>query len=166
MLALDAAWPAYTEAAARGDGEWVRRTHFRLVRRSLLGAVLFGLLLVAAGQPLIRAWAGASVVPSRALLGAMALLVVVQSGQLCFGRLTTALGAVGTNMMLGLTNAAVNLPASILLARWIGLPGVALGTVLGYAVIAVPLVVLSLRALNTLSPRSSHPGLGAVALPS
>lgn len=167
MLALDAAWPAYTEAAARGDGEWVRRTHFRLVRWSLAGAVLFGILLVAAGQPLVRLWAGESIVPPQPLLWAMALLVVIQSGQLCFGRLTTALGAVGTNMLLGLANAAVNLPASILLAGWIGLPGVALGTVLGYTVISVPLVVLSMRALATLSPASPpRTGLGAAALPS
>lgn len=154
MIVLDAAWPAYVEAAARGDGDWVRRTHVRLVRVSLAGALASGVALLLLGRPVIRLWAGADAVPSMALLAVMALLIGVQSVQLCYGRLTTALGAVRTNMLLGLANAAINLPASILLARSIGLPGVALGTVIGYAVIAVPLIVLSTRALNALNPRS------------
>lgn len=151
MMLLDAAWPAYVEAASRGDAEWVRRTHQRLVRVSLAAAAGWGIVLLAVGRPLIRLWAGPDIVPSTALLGAMALLVVVQSVPLCYGRLTTALGGVAINMWLGLLNAAINLPASILLARWIGLPGVALGTVIGYVVLAIPLIVFASRALAALS---------------
>jgi O-antigen/teichoic acid export membrane protein len=159
MFVLDAAWPAYVEAASRGDGSWVRAMHFRLVRTAFMGAVVAGAALLFMGRPIVRLWAGEAAVPSIALLATMALLLAVQSVQLCYGRLMTALGRVRTNMLLGLANAAINLPASILLARWIGLPGVALGTMVGYLAIGIPLIVIATRSLDALSPRSPAPAV-------
>jgi O-antigen/teichoic acid export membrane protein len=158
MLVLDAAWPAYVEAAAGGDTEWVRRTHSRLVRLLLAGAVVFGIAFIALGRGAIRLWAGETIVPPLSLVAIMALLVVVQSVQLCYGRLMTALGAVRMNMLLGFANAAINLPVSILLARSIGLAGVALGTVIGYVAAGVPLTILAPRALKVLGRPSGTRG--------
>jgi O-antigen/teichoic acid export membrane protein len=132
MLILDASWPAWSEAAGRGDVDWLRRS-YRNVFRLTMGALFVvggGLLLV--GQPLIRWWAGAEAVPSTALLSALVLLSIVQGLFLCTGRLITALGAVHVTAGVGVANAVINLTVSIALGHYIGVAGVALGTVIGY----------------------------------
>ncbi|HEY8489869.1 MAG TPA: hypothetical protein VIO14_02645, partial [Dehalococcoidia bacterium] len=60
-------------------------------------------------------------------------------------------------------NAAINLSASILLARWIGLPGVALGTVVGYLLVAWVQIPYAGRLLERVAgppPAAYEPSTG------
>ena len=158
MLVLDAAWPGYVEAAARGDHRWIRTTHRRLTRLFLVGPCVFAIGLIVLGQPLIRVWAGADVVPPFSLLATLAVLAVVQAYQLPHGRLLTSLGHVRFNAGLGMLSAAINLPLSIILARQLGITGVALGTLIGYLVIGGFLVARARRTLAELAPETCAEG--------
>jgi O-antigen/teichoic acid export membrane protein len=151
MLLLDASWPRWAEAAARRDVEWLR-THHRAVSRKIALLLLGGgAVVMFAGRTVIGFWAGKEVVPSYALLGAIVLLTVTQGLFLSTGRLVTALGAVSTTAALGLLNAAVNLPVSILLAKHLGIIGVALGTFVAYVAVGWILFPVSRRLLTRLA---------------
>jgi O-antigen/teichoic acid export membrane protein len=158
MVVLDAAWPAYSEAAGRGDVKWLRSAHWRFTSIVVAIAVCFALGLLLVGRSIVRVWAGPAGEPSDLLIVIFAALVVVQSVQLAYGRLLTALGAVRANMRLGFVNAAINLPLSIGLAHLIGLPGVALGTLAGYAVIGWFLVRRSTWELERVALGAAHGG--------
>lgn len=149
LLALQAAWPAYREAATH-DVPWLRRTHGRM---RLFGAalpVVAGGLLLLVGRPLIELWAGPEAVPSASLLGWLVLIAVIQGVLLPPGRLLTTLGSTRLNATVGAANAAINLPLSIVLAHRFGVPGVAMGTAAGYALTGWVLVVVSRRRLADL----------------
>lgn len=62
-------WPAYGEAAARGDHAWVRRTFFRCLRMAALIYIPIFLAMTLSGRELIRLWVGKpEAVPSLSLL--------------------------------------------------------------------------------------------------
>ena len=73
-------WPAYGDAVARGDGQWVKRTLFR----SLIGVVGLAALMAGAlvllGPKLIHIWVGNKVHPSLVLLMGFACWAVVDAG--------------------------------------------------------------------------------------
>jgi O-antigen/teichoic acid export membrane protein len=145
LAILDAVWPGYSDAASRGDLTWLVRTHRRVTLLFTVGALVLASLMVLIGQPFIRVWAGPNVVPSMALLVTLGALGVVQAYQLPHGRMLTALGHVRTNSILAVVNAAINLPVSLVLVTWIGLPGAAAGSLLGYLVVG-PFVLVKARA--------------------
>jgi O-antigen/teichoic acid export membrane protein len=161
MAILDAAWPAYSESAARGDRAWLVATHRRIMRLCAMGSLTFAVLFVTLGQSVIRVWAGPEVVPPRELLFVLAALAIVQGLQLPFGRMLTALGHVRGNTVLGLANAAINLPLSIFLVHRVGITGVAIGTLVGYLVIG-SLLVVQVRSAIAQVGVSEGPG-GSVA---
>lgn len=75
MAILLALWPAYSEAAARGDWAWVQKTYRRTQKLWGVVAVPSMLLLITCGRPLIRLWTdSAEVVPSFWLLSGCAAL--------------------------------------------------------------------------------------------
>jgi O-antigen/teichoic acid export membrane protein len=151
MSILDAAWPAYAEAASRRDVEWLASAHRRFTRLVVAIAALFAIALLVIGHAAVRWWAGPDGEPPDTLIVVFAALVVVQSVLLAYGRLLTALGGVSANMRLGLLNAAINLPLSIVFARAFGLSGVALGTLVGYLAVGALLIRRTRQELATLT---------------
>jgi len=104
-------------------------------------ALPLGLILAILAQPGIQAWVGPG-------YGVSAQVVAVFGGIAIFGSLTTAswqiLGGMGRARLaalVGLTDALVNLGISIGLAKPLGPPGVALGTMISIAVINVPVIL-------------------------
>jgi O-antigen/teichoic acid export membrane protein len=151
-LLFTALWPAYTEAHARGDVGWIRRTYRKTMQTTL--ALNFGcaLVLVCVGRPLIRHWAGAAAVPSRPLLLAMACWSVVGGLTMVQSCLLAALNRTRAQALLSVIACCVNLTISILLVTRIGSLGVILGTLVSYlTVLVIPQTLIVSRALNALS---------------
>lgn len=144
MAVLDSMWPAYAEAAARGDRHWVRVANRNITGLLVAASATFSVGLVLVGGEFIRLWAGPEAVPPPWLLVTLAGIAMIQSVLLPHGRALTALGHVRRNTMLSLTGAAINLPVSIVLAGILGITGVALGTLAAYLVTGV-FVVRSAR---------------------
>lgn len=146
LLALQAAWPAYREAATV-DVAWLRRTHRRMRLFGVAVPTIVGVVLLLVGRPFIQLWAGPDAVPDSGLLVWLISIALIQGVLLPPGRLLTALGATRLNAVVGAANATVNLPLSIVLAKRFGLAGVAIGTAAGYALTGAVLLIATRRRL-------------------
>jgi len=97
-------------------------------RLSLASVVPIGVALILAGDLLVRAWVGPDFSGSVIVLRLLALAVMIRVGAAVSN---TLLKGAGAHQFVAYTNvitAIVNLGLSVVLARWIGLAGVALGT--------------------------------------
>jgi len=97
-------------------------------RLSLAAAVPICVALILMGDLLIKAWVGSDFAGSVVVLRVLALSVVLRVGAAVPG---TLLKGAGAHRFVAYTNvgtAAVNLALSIVLVRWMGLAGVAIGT--------------------------------------
>ena len=137
-------WPAYADAASRGDVDWIVRHH----RRSLwqcVGAMAAGsMVIVLVGGPFIRWWTLGHVETPAALLLFMSLYFPLWMWSWVNGNLLQALGGIGQRSAVMLVNAALNLVLCIALVQRFGPVGVTAGSVVALActeVIAVPLLV-------------------------
>ncbi|MGD0738644.1 MAG: oligosaccharide flippase family protein [Terracidiphilus sp.] len=131
-------WPAYGEALARRDFDWVRRALKRSMEISLLIGLSANLLLVALAPRILRWWIGTKITPSFLLLVSLAIW-----GVLCAVSTAPTTLLNGAGMLKGQAAAAavacvVNLGLSIYLTRRIGIAGVCLGSVIAQATIALP----------------------------
>jgi O-antigen/teichoic acid export membrane protein len=132
-------WPAFADAYVREDYAWIRS---RLVWASVLsglGSGLVGVVLVVAGDDLVRVWLTDELVPPTQLLVALA---VWTSYSLASAPLFLLLNAIGRVRAHGLAAAAValaNLPLSYVFTNAIGISGPAWGSVVAsVACSAVP----------------------------
>lgn len=125
-------WPAYTEAIARHDVSWVRRT-FRL--NSVLGTavtVALAVPLVFVGIPIIRIWAGPAAIPPFALMVWMALWSVTNTLMSAISCILSASGRIKGQMYYAISTATVNIALSIWWVGPFGITGVIAGTVIAY----------------------------------
>jgi O-antigen/teichoic acid export membrane protein len=122
-------WPAYSEALARGDVQWVRETLGRSMLVVLAVSLPANLVLVIMGPQILRLWVGPQVVAPALLLvglGSWALLT-----SLC-GTLAMFLNGVGFVRMQAICSALMavsNVTLSIYLTHRIGISGVIYGTI-------------------------------------
>jgi O-antigen/teichoic acid export membrane protein len=141
MTFLHAAlWPAYGEAMARGDVDWVRRT----LRRSLwLAAIASGgtsMVVIAIGQPVIRWWLGPAVVPTLLMLVAMGTWTTISVVSNALGAFLNGAGILRAQAMAALLMMVANVGLSILFTRWVGASGVVWGSVVSQTVfVLVPM---------------------------
>jgi O-antigen/teichoic acid export membrane protein len=117
-------WPAYGEAAARGDREWVKSTVYHSLGYNL---AIFGPLalgLAAFGKMIVHVWVGNQVHPTFPLLFGMATWTILAvfgntAGMFFFGINELRLQVVTSVLM-----AIANLGLKIVLGKWYGIVGV------------------------------------------
>lgn len=146
---LTSLWPAYAEAAARGDWDWVQRTH----RRSRLGvtgvAVLGALAFIVIGPFIVEKLAGAEAVAPRAMYAFMALTLVLRVWTDCHAYLLNGLGRIRVQVAISVAHAAVSLTLAVFLTNEYGVVGLAAATALGFLLVsawAIP------RAASRINP--------------
>jgi O-antigen/teichoic acid export membrane protein len=133
-LAYPSLWPAYTEAFAQRDFEWIRQTVRSNFKFSFLSTLaIVGLLSIFAGD-IIRFWAGAVAVPPFSVIVWMALWRLMLATLLVGSCLLNATGHLKGMTIYGTITALLNLTLSILLAKKYGITGVIAGTVIAFAV--------------------------------
>ena len=166
MLA-PALWPAFSEAFARGDMDWVRRTFWRMLGITMGTALIFALVFAFAGRWLIRVWAGEAAVPSEALLLLMCAWILIS---IFMGNTANILMAKGETRMqawCALGGAAANLGLSIFWVQRIGAPGVILATIVSFLVVGVvPQTWTCLRILKGGPTRDAVRSAGRPVAPS
>ncbi|MGA9565477.1 MAG: lipopolysaccharide biosynthesis protein [Candidatus Korobacteraceae bacterium] len=162
-LIFPALWPAYAEANARGDYDWIRRT-FRFTMQATLALNLAGgVIFVAAGKPLIRWWAGEAAMPSMALLVAMALWAIISGCMTVESCLLAAVNRTREQGVLSIVAAAVNLLLSIALVQRVGAIGVITGTIVSYLLVLV--VPQSLIVSSVLRASQDEAQMGELPAP-
>lgn len=136
-LLFPALWPAYADAYARGEYDWMRRAFRRTMQATLALNLAFALVLLTCGRMLIRIWAGPAAVPTVTLLGPMALWAIISGAMTVESCLLAAVNRTREQGVLSIIAAALNLALSIVLVQRIGAVGVIAGTVLSYLLVLV-----------------------------
>jgi len=155
-LAYPSLWPAYTEAFARKDYTWIRRTFRTTFTVSFVVAIIVVTFLVIFGRPIIRFWAGASAVPTFSVLlwmGAWNLMLSHLYAGSCF---LNATGHLRGMTIYGTITAVVNLGLSIVLVKPYGIAGVIAGTVIAFAVANYVPTFVEVRGIFRRFPQSAR----------
>lgn len=132
-------WPAYGEAIARGDIDWVRKT----VRRSFIIAIGFSglcsVVLVAIGDLLIDRWVGSVIdVPMLLLLG-LGIWKVLEAGGRATAVFLNGANIVKAQLIISTITAVCALSLKFLLVPLIGIAGVIWATIIAYSLFtAIP----------------------------
>jgi len=130
--ASTAYWPAYADAFAREDWEWLRSAAKRNLVLTASAMALASACFLAIGRPLILWWAGGAAVPPAGLLPAMALYFLAATCSTTTGVLLNGLGLAPLRARLRLFVASAHLAGGWLLLPHFGLAAVPLAGALGY----------------------------------
>jgi O-antigen/teichoic acid export membrane protein len=133
-LAYPNLWPAYTEAHAQRDYEWIRKTLRSNFKFSFFTTIAIVGFLTIFGSDIIRLWAGTAAVPQFSVIIWMALWRLMLSTLLVGSCLLNATGHLKGMTIYGTVTAVLNLTLSILLAKVYGITGVIAATVIAFAV--------------------------------
>ena len=134
MLAL---WPAYTDAYARNDHNWLRRTFTRtLVAMSAVGVAL-GAFALAFARPILHAWVGNDTRLSTGLLWGFALWLPTYCAGNALAVYLNALDIVRFQVAAVGAMVVANVILSILLVRAWGISGAIYGSLISYAALVI-----------------------------
>jgi O-antigen/teichoic acid export membrane protein len=135
-------WTAYTEAIARDDINWVRRT-FHLVLTIGVGfTVLAACIIALIAKPFIAWWATPEVVPSSTLIAWMAAWSVVNAFTNPIACLLAAASHLRAQVIYSAVATASNIALTLYLVQRWGVAGVIAATVIAYTLmICVPALV-------------------------
>jgi O-antigen/teichoic acid export membrane protein len=148
---LTALWPAYTEALARNDIEWVRRTLRRSIVIALVTAGPASLVLAVGGSWLIRTWTGGAIDPPLSLMVGAALWAVVSATFNTIAIVLNAASVVRFQVIIATTMAIASITLSVLFARAFGISGIIWGTLLAFVLIdGIPMAIYVPRFLASL----------------
>ncbi|MEA3212043.1 MAG: hypothetical protein QOE70_5100 [Chthoniobacter sp.] len=150
-------WPAYSQAKATGEFQWIRAT----LQRSLLATTFLTILPMALGaflaKPIILLWVkSAAAVPSTTLIWLMFLWNASVFLQQPFGFLLAGVSRVQRMTYYSVLAAVCSAGLMVLLVRWYAQDGVLLGMLIGSVPITfvcnVMETVLYLRTVGHPSP--------------
>ena len=142
-------WPAYGEAMARRDVQWVRATLTNSLRYSLGVFGPLALVLALSGKLIVRIWVGSQIHPSYAMLlgmGTWAVIAIFGNALATFFNGTNHLKVqVFTAILMAITNLILKL----VFTRYAGLWAVPWATVLSSIPAIVIQVAYASRLLST-----------------
>jgi O-antigen/teichoic acid export membrane protein len=133
----DVLFPAIVNDDVTARNERLQRIFIQGTRLSLATVVPLGVAIALMAGPLVHAWVGDEFAAAVLLVQLLSFVVIVRVGNATGG---TLLKGAGRHRLLAFGNvsaAIANLGLSLLLVRMIGLPGVAIGTMVPVAVVAV-----------------------------
>jgi len=133
-------WPAFAEAAAKGDHKWIVRTQHRTLVFSIVYGCISGGVLLASGEVLILAWTGDPLaVPSIATL---LPLVIWGALQVFVSPAVTLLNAVDRlkiQSLCAFMTIIVTIIVAPIAARHFGISGVAIVLACTFGLFSVPM---------------------------
>ena len=154
MLSL---WPAYGEAASRGDVSWIRVAYRRSVFLNAAVAIPCALILCFSARPLLHLWVGPAITPSVLLLAGLTVSCITNA---MIGPISALLNGIRILKFQAVTwslMAIVNLCVSIVLTRSIGISGVIYGSIIAQILfILIPSFWYIPRAMRKLEAETSH----------
>lgn len=117
-------WPAYGEAAARGDVGWIKSTfyHSLVYNVMVFGPASLGLALL--GRPIMHIWVGQQIQPSHLLLFGMAAWTILAVAQVAINTCLTGINALKFQATVAVGTAISSLVLKVTMAKAFGLPGV------------------------------------------
>ena len=148
-------WAGYALAKEQHDIEWIRRTHRKMLKFFLVAYAVVAVATITTARPFLAWWFGEDLVPSHCLLALVLLFCIVRQWTDIHAYLVNGLGMVKQQAASAVAHAAVTAGLMLLLGRYYGVEGVALGALGGYALVSawfLPLLVrrwLAARPVST-----------------
>ena len=127
-------WPAYSEAFAIRDVEWILNTFKRSIKICLFWSISSGTILFYLSPWIINSWLGKEAVPRGDLMLTMLGISILNSIGQCLAFFMNGLGQVNSQVIFGMIAAITNLIVSVILGKLIGVTGVALGTFISFTI--------------------------------
>jgi len=157
-------WPAYSEANARGEYGWMRRT----LRRSIVATCGMSILpMILAGffaRPLFRLWVGPeATLPSPTLVWLLLFWNAMLFIQQPFSYLLAGVSEIRRVAIYSASTAVLSLVMMNVLVRVAGAPGLVVGMLVGYVpVLFVGCIVEAQRFLRNVPPAPTESPLKMV----
>jgi O-antigen/teichoic acid export membrane protein len=145
-------WPAYGEALARGEIDWLKRTLFRSIVLVLAICIPTNIGLIFTGKRLLSLWVGPQIAPSFSLLLGIGLSQTLMAIVTPLSAFLNGLNILGWQAIFASLMAVTNITASIYLTRRIGVPGVIYGSVIAESLfLLLPFALLVRHTLRNLA---------------
>ncbi len=150
---IQAHWPAYSEAMARGDHAWIRKTIRRSLKVSIWCGGVIGGLYWLLGEWIIGIWVGPSVVPGKGLLAGFAVSILVTGIVATHAVVLNAGLLLRRTLHLLLITAPVSVLLKVLLCQHWGSQGAIWGTNLAFGLLFIPVANRLIRDAFCREPR-------------
>ncbi|WP_243303384.1 lipopolysaccharide biosynthesis protein [Geothrix oryzisoli] len=148
-------WSANGEALARGEYAWVHRQCFKIARLSLILAVSGTLGMIFLGPWAFSHWLGKELQVTRSLLGLCGISQALLATASPFFMVLNGAGQIRSQIRAFAVFTPIVLLVKILLAKYMGSEGVALGMTLVYGLGILPWVAR--KAVSICRPPSANP---------
>lgn len=152
FLMVQPYWPALKEATVRGDWEFIRITTSRTLKMRMALMAAAATFIVAAGPPLIRAWAGEETVPNRTLLLTMSVYYLLMTLSGHYVVLLLSFGLVRLKALLTLFVGVSHIAGFLLMWPTIGLSAI---PVAGALAVMIECLIVS-RAVSRYMEEHAH----------
>ncbi len=140
-------WPAYTDAYAREDYEWMK--NMRKKMQTILLISLFGCIIITLLSPFIYdLWIGNKVSIPFAMTGLVALYVSVYCWMNLNGTLIVGMGKIKVESYLVLVGLFAHIPLSLFLGEYVGAYGVLLSLIVINVLYATVMSIQVKKLLN------------------
>ena len=124
-------WSAITDAFAKEEYKWIKKSMKTLMKISLAFSILIILMLIISNQFYVF-WVGEEIVIPFDLSVFMAMFVMLTLFTQPFGFFINGTGKIKIQLIIGVAMAVINIPLSIILVKYFefGVSGVILATIL------------------------------------
>lgn len=116
-------WPAYTDAYARGDYDWMQRIQ-RKMTKILLWSILGCLLMIAVSGPVYQLWIGRDVTVPLSMTLMVGTYVVVYCWMMLNGTLIVGIGKVYLETIVVFVGMLIHIPLALGLSQTLGAYGI------------------------------------------
>lgn len=129
-MVLSPLWPAYSDAHARGDMDWIRKQLRRQVKFAVFIFVM-ALLLALVGPLIVELWIGEKGSAPRSLYMLFCLFIIVSVWNNVFAYFVNAISELSVQLWTAVLAAILNIPLSIFFVKYVGIGvgGVVIATV-------------------------------------
>lgn len=129
-------WPAYGEAAARGDAAWVRAVFVRSLKIALLFAAVSAAVLVVSARTILMTWMGKNVDPPFMLLLGMGVWKLLEAWGIATAAFLNGTNTVRLQAILAILMAAAVIVLKVVFVHRYGVTGIIWATIIGYGLVS------------------------------
>jgi O-antigen/teichoic acid export membrane protein len=122
-------WSAFTDAYAKNDMEWIRKS-LKKMRRFWIVISVISLLLFLSANKFYELWVGKAIPVSRALSFSLAIYVMAQTWQVLHSYVLNGTGKLRVQLIMLITTSVINIPLSFFLVGKYGVPGTVIANIL------------------------------------
>jgi O-antigen/teichoic acid export membrane protein len=130
-------WPAYREAIASGDVDWVKRVFIKSLKFALLIGLTCAVTLCLFAEYIIQLWVGDELVPSILLVIGCGIWLILSMVGGALAVFLNALQLMKIQILTAVAAGVVNIIVSIFLIKYIGILGAIYGSIIAYILCAV-----------------------------